>query len=110
MQFFAGDNVETARMRLWQNERDFDSTSNYPGQDMSFFQELKRRNVFRVGFAYVVLAWLVLQVADVILNNITAPDWVFHVLLLFIAVGFPFVLFFKPQLAMTGARVVNCQM
>jgi TolB-like protein len=61
---------------------------------MSFFQELKRRNVFRVGFAYVVLAWLVLQVADVILNNITAPDWVFRVLLLFVAVGFPFVLFF----------------
>ena len=61
---------------------------------MSLFNELKRRNVFRVGIAYVVLAWLVMQVADVILNNIVAPAWVFHVLLLFVAVGFPFAVFF----------------
>jgi hypothetical protein len=33
------------------------------------------------------------QVADVILNNITAPDWVFHVLLLFLAIGFPVAMF-----------------
>ena len=61
---------------------------------MSLFNELKRRNVFKVGIAYVVLAWLVMQVADVILNNIQAPDWVFHVLLLFLAIGFPLALFF----------------
>jgi len=61
---------------------------------LSLFNELKRRNVFRVGIAYVVLAWLVMQVADVILNNIVAPAWVFHVLLLFVAVGFPFAVFF----------------
>ena len=61
---------------------------------MSLFNELKRRNVFRVGFAYIVMAWLVLQVADVILNNIIAPGWVFHVLLLFLAIGFPFAVFF----------------
>jgi len=39
------------------------------------------------------MAWLAMQVADVILNNITAPDWVFHVLLLFLAVGFPIAVF-----------------
>ena len=48
---------------------------------MSFFNELKRRNVFKVTIAYVVMAWLVLQVADVILNNVEAPSWVFHVIL-----------------------------
>ena len=31
---------------------------------MSFFDELKRRNVFRVGIAYVVAAWVLLQVVD----------------------------------------------
>ncbi|HLF30663.1 MAG TPA: hypothetical protein VI566_06490 [Xanthomonadales bacterium] len=61
---------------------------------MSLFNELKRRNVFRAGIAYAVLAWLVLQVADVILGNIAAPAWVFKTLLLFVAVGLPFVLFF----------------
>jgi len=61
---------------------------------MSFFAELKRRNVFRAGAAYIVLAWLVLQVGDVVLNNIAAPEWVFRVLMLFLALGLPFVLFF----------------
>ena len=37
---------------------------------MSFFNELKRRNVIRVGIAYVIVAWLILQFADVVLNKI----------------------------------------
>ncbi len=61
---------------------------------MSFFNELKRRNVFKVGIAYIVMAWVAMQVADVILNNIQAPGWIFHVLLLFIVVGFPFAIIF----------------
>jgi TolB-like protein len=55
---------------------------------VSLLTELKRRNVFRVGIAYIVMAWLVMQVADVILNNIEAPAWIFQVLLLFLVVGF----------------------
>jgi len=61
---------------------------------MSFFNELKRRNVFRVGIAYVIVAWLVLQVADVVLNNIAAPDWVFKTIMLVLAIGLPVVLVF----------------
>ena len=33
-------------------------------KNVSFLDELKRRNVYRVGLAYVVLTWLVLQVID----------------------------------------------
>ncbi len=61
---------------------------------MSLLKELNRRNVFKVTIAYVVMAWLVLQVADVILNNITAPGWIFKVLMLFLAIGLPFAVFF----------------
>ncbi len=61
---------------------------------MSLFIELKRRNVLRVGFAYVVVAWLLLQVADVILNNIEAPGWVFQAILLALGIGLPLVLLF----------------
>ncbi len=39
----------------------------------SFWGELKRRNVVRVAIAYAVVAWLLLQVADVVLDNIEAP-------------------------------------
>ena len=58
----------------------------------SLFGELKRRNVFRVAIAYIIAAWLLLQVADVVLNNIDAPGWVFQAILLVVALGFPFAL------------------
>jgi len=57
---------------------------------LSLFAELKRRNVLKVAIAYVITAWVVMQVADVMLNNIAAPGWIFHVLLLFLFLGFPF--------------------
>jgi len=56
---------------------------------MSFFNELKRRNVFRVGIAYAIAAWVLLQVVDLVLESIVAPDWVMKVFLLVVAVGFP---------------------
>lgn len=68
---------------------------------MSLLNELKRRNVFKAAIAYIVVAWFVLQVADVVLNNITAPDWVFKVLMLFVAIGFPFVVIFAWAFEMT---------
>ncbi len=61
---------------------------------MSFFEELKRRNVIRVGIAYVIVAWLILQFADVVLNNIEAPGWVFRVIMLVLGIGLPLALFF----------------
>ena len=60
---------------------------------MSLFNELKRRNVFRVGFAYAVVGWLVAQVADVALESFGAPDWVMKTLLLLILRGFVLALF-----------------
>ena len=68
---------------------------------MSFFEELKRRNVFRVGIAYAVVAWLLMQVADVLIDNIGAPDWVFRTLLLVIGIGFPLALVFAWAFEMT---------
>lgn len=40
------------------------------------------------------VAWLVMQVADVILNNVAAPDWVFRVILLLLGIGLPFAVIF----------------
>ncbi len=68
---------------------------------MSLFNELKRRNVFKVATAYIVIAWLVMQVADIILNNIGAPGWVFQVILLLLGIGFLFSLFFAWAFEMT---------
>ena len=55
---------------------------------MSFWDELKRRNVFRVGIAYLALIWLVLQVADIILSSFEAPAWIAQALIIASALGF----------------------
>jgi TolB-like protein/Tfp pilus assembly protein PilF len=57
-------------------------------------EELKRRNVIRVGIAYLVATWVLLQIADLVLENIGAPDWVMQSLMLVLALGFPPVLLF----------------
>ncbi len=44
---------------------------------MSFFEELKRRNVFRVGVAYAIVAWLLVEVSSVLLPAFKVPEWVF---------------------------------
>ena len=62
---------------------------------MSFFSELKRRNVFRVAIGYVISTWLLAQVADLVLGAIGAPAWVMQTILLIFALGFPVVLFFS---------------
>jgi TolB-like protein len=61
---------------------------------MSLFEELKRRNVFRVTIAYVLLGWAVLQGADFMLDLVGAPEWVIRVFAIAGLVGFPFVVFF----------------
>jgi TolB-like protein len=66
-----------------------------------FLAELKRRNVFRVAVAYLVAAWLLLQVADIVLENIQAPDWIIQVFMLALVVGLPIALIFAWAFEMT---------
>jgi TolB-like protein/Tfp pilus assembly protein PilF len=68
---------------------------------VSFFEELRRRNVFRVGTAYVISSWVLLQFADLVLENIQAPDWIIKVFMLGLAIGFPLAVFFAWAFEMT---------
>ena len=52
------------------------------------FEELKRRNVFRVGIAYLVAAWLLLQVVDVLTPIFELPLWAPRLIVLILVVGF----------------------
>ena len=61
---------------------------------MGIITELKRRNVFRVGIAYVVLGWVVIQVTDLVAPAFGMPDWTLSVVIWFGVVGFPFALLF----------------
>jgi len=68
---------------------------------MSFFEELKRRNVFRVGIAYALMGWVLLQGADFALDLIGSPDWVIRVFALAVIVGLPIALIFAWAFEMT---------
>jgi TolB-like protein len=57
-------------------------------------QELKRRNVFRVGVAYLALAWLVIQVTDMAVPALNLPETLNSIVFYIGLVGFPFALFF----------------
>lgn len=59
---------------------------------MSFFNELKRRNVIRVGIAYAAIAWLLAQIADLAFGAFDAPDWALRAFLIALLVGFPLAL------------------
>jgi TolB-like protein/Tfp pilus assembly protein PilF len=59
---------------------------------MSIIAELKRRNVFRVGVAYAIVGWLLLEVASVILPALHLPDWALTLLVVFVVAGFPLAL------------------
>lgn len=61
---------------------------------MSFFVELKRRNVFRVGVAYVVGGWLLLQLTEVLSELLKLPEEVGPIVVAIVAIGFPIALFF----------------
>lgn len=59
----------------------------------NFFEELKRRKVFQVGAAYLVVGWIVVQVADTIAPIMNLPQSATKYILFLLIVLFPIVLF-----------------
>ena len=60
----------------------------------SFWGEMKRRNVFKVGTVYIIVAWLVIQVADTTFASFGIPDWVMRATVLLLILGLPLILIF----------------
>jgi TolB-like protein len=55
----------------------------------SFFAELKRRSVYKVATAYVVVAWLLIQVATQTFPFFEVPNWATRLVILLLVLGFP---------------------
>lgn len=72
---------------------------------MSFFSELKRRNVVRVSIAYVVVSWLLIQAAGVLEPALLLPDWVDRVVTVLLLIGFPIVILFAWAFELTPEGV-----
>ncbi|MCH8322621.1 MAG: tetratricopeptide repeat protein [Proteobacteria bacterium] len=61
----------------------------------NFFSELKRRNVVRVGIAYVVVSWVILQFVDIIQEIVKFPGWFPQMVLVLLIIGLPIALIFS---------------
>jgi TolB-like protein/Tfp pilus assembly protein PilF len=61
----------------------------------NFFAELKRRNVYKVAVAYVVVSWLLIQAASIFFPAFNAPQWAMQIVILILVVGFPVALIFS---------------
>ena len=75
--------------------------STLPVRAMSIFRELKRRNVFKVAAAYIIVAWLIMQAGEVMSPALNLPDWVNSMLAFFLILGFPLAMFFAWAFEMT---------
>jgi TolB-like protein/tetratricopeptide (TPR) repeat protein len=58
-----------------------------------FFAELKRRQIYRVGAAYVVAAWVLTQLIEILAQVFTLPLWIAQAAIVLLAIGFPIALF-----------------
>jgi TolB-like protein len=58
----------------------------------TFFNELKRRNVFKVAVTYAIVSWIALQVADTVFPALNVPPWVLSLLTVLLLIGFPIAL------------------
>jgi len=68
---------------------------------MSFFEELKRRNVVRMAALYVIASWLILQIADVLFDALELPSVWVRLVLAVLILGLPLALIFSWVFEMT---------
>ena len=61
---------------------------------MGIIAELKRRNVFRVGIAYTVVAWILIEVSATTFPMLKLPEWTATFVTVLLLIGFPLALIF----------------
>jgi TolB-like protein len=70
-----------------------------------FIDELKHRNVFRVAIAYIIVGWLVAQVADLVVDAFNLPDSFLQMIIVLLVLGFPIAVVFAWAFELTPEGV-----
>jgi len=65
------------------------------------FQEIKRRNVFKVAFVYIIAGWVTMQIVDIMFPALQLPDWLTTAIAAMLLIGFPFAIIFAWAFEMT---------
>jgi TolB-like protein/Flp pilus assembly protein TadD len=55
----------------------------------SFIAQLRKRKVFRVAIAYIIVAWVVMQVGELVFEALQMPEWAVSLLVIIVLLGFP---------------------
>ncbi len=76
---------------------------------MSFLGEIKRRKVFQVAAVYLVVAWLIMQVVDVVGGPLLLPDVFARIVIVVLAIGFPIAVILSWAFDLTPEGVVKDQ-
>ncbi len=74
-----------------------------------FFGELKRRNVYKVGVAYAVIGWLLIQVATQVFPFLEIPNWAIRLVIVVTAIGFPVALIIAWAFELTPEGIKRTQ-
>lgn len=62
-------------------------------EPLTLFQKLKRRSVIRVGAAYTLVAWVLIQVSDTVFPRLGLPEWTVTFVIVLLLLGLPIALF-----------------
>ena len=76
---------------------------------MSFLGEIKRRKVFQVAAVYLVVAWLLIQIVDVVNEPLNLPEWFDTAVIVALAIGFPIAVILAWAFDLTPEGVVRDQ-
>src|SRR5229473_3509071 len=68
--------------------------AHHPTIQFRFLEQLKHRNIIRVGILYLVACWLILDPVHVVFHMLEVPAWANRLVVILLAIGFPVVLLF----------------
>ncbi|SFZ92231.1 TolB amino-terminal domain-containing protein [Flaviramulus basaltis] len=55
----------------------------------NYYNELKRRNVFKGALAYILFSWILIQVFSILLSTFEAPSYIMKIIVVLLLVSFP---------------------
>jgi TolB-like protein/Flp pilus assembly protein TadD/DNA-binding winged helix-turn-helix (wHTH) protein len=74
--------------------------------DLSFLENLKQRGVLETGLAYLIVGWLLIQVADIVFEQLLLPRWVGTFVTVLVIAGFPIAIILSWYLEFRDGRAV----
>jgi len=75
---------------------------------MSFFSELKKRKVYRTAAAYAVVAFVIMQIIEIVFPMFGIPDWAGRMIIILLFLGFPITIVFFMDVRCRGKEYGPC--